>query len=183
MIGTHMADVRPLLPVGAKRPVALRRPCACYESMLGSSSVQDQSSCAVQGCEKMWRTRRSTRGTHQLLFPSQPRFTIENFVILFGVRGKKARTLDAGRSQVNLIASRKREHSRKNRTSSTRLSRVARGVRTWNCSDVAPEMDGRCGAVNEAVKDIRAAPFGPLTRTTPDPKRWHELERPRGGMV
>lgn len=34
-------------------------------------------------------------------------------VILFGVRGKKARTLDAGRSQVNLIASRKREHSRK----------------------------------------------------------------------
>ena len=34
-------------------------------------------------------------------------------VILFGVRGKKARTLDPGRSQVNLIASRKREHSRK----------------------------------------------------------------------
>lgn len=34
-------------------------------------------------------------------------------VILFGIRGKKARTLDAGRSQVNLIASRKREHSRK----------------------------------------------------------------------
>ncbi len=34
-------------------------------------------------------------------------------VILFGVRGKRARTLDPGRSQVNLIASRKREHSRK----------------------------------------------------------------------
>ena len=34
-------------------------------------------------------------------------------VILFGVRGKHARTLDPGRSQVNLIASRKREHSRK----------------------------------------------------------------------
>ena len=34
-------------------------------------------------------------------------------VILFGVRGKKARTLGPGRSQVNLIASRKREHSRK----------------------------------------------------------------------
>lgn len=34
-------------------------------------------------------------------------------VILFGVRGKGARTLDPGRSQVNLIASRKREHSRK----------------------------------------------------------------------
>ncbi len=34
-------------------------------------------------------------------------------IILFGVRGKNARTLDAGRRQVNLIASRKREHSRK----------------------------------------------------------------------
>ena len=32
---------------------------------------------------------------------------------LFGVRGKNARTLDPGRSQTNLIASRKREHSRK----------------------------------------------------------------------
>jgi N6-adenosine-specific RNA methylase IME4 len=34
-------------------------------------------------------------------------------LILFGVRGKNARTLDLGRTQVNLIATRKREHSRK----------------------------------------------------------------------
>ena len=34
-------------------------------------------------------------------------------MILFGVRGKNARTLAPGRSQVNFIASRKREHSRK----------------------------------------------------------------------
>lgn len=34
-------------------------------------------------------------------------------VVLFGVRGKNARTLKAGRTQVNLINSRKREHSRK----------------------------------------------------------------------
>lgn len=34
-------------------------------------------------------------------------------LILFGVRGKNARTLGPGRSQVNLMASRKREHSRK----------------------------------------------------------------------
>ena len=34
-------------------------------------------------------------------------------LILFGVRGKKARTLEAGRRQVNLIGTRKREHSRK----------------------------------------------------------------------
>ena len=34
-------------------------------------------------------------------------------MVLFGVRGKKARTLAPGRRQVNLIATRKREHSRK----------------------------------------------------------------------
>ena len=34
-------------------------------------------------------------------------------VILFGVRGKNARTLPPARSRVNLLATRKREHSRK----------------------------------------------------------------------
>ncbi|MDR0716330.1 MAG: hypothetical protein LBF50_02785 [Azoarcus sp.] len=34
-------------------------------------------------------------------------------IILFGVRGKNARTLAPGRSQVNIIRSMKREHSRK----------------------------------------------------------------------
>lgn len=34
-------------------------------------------------------------------------------LILFGVRGPQARTLAAGRRQVNFLASRKREHSRK----------------------------------------------------------------------
>jgi N6-adenosine-specific RNA methylase IME4 len=34
-------------------------------------------------------------------------------LILFGVRGKNARTLKAGRTQVNFVATRKREHSRK----------------------------------------------------------------------
>lgn len=34
-------------------------------------------------------------------------------MLLFGVRGKNARTLDPGRSQVNYIGARKREHSRK----------------------------------------------------------------------
>ena len=34
-------------------------------------------------------------------------------LILFGTRGKNARTLAPGRSQVNMIATRKREHSRK----------------------------------------------------------------------
>jgi N6-adenosine-specific RNA methylase IME4 len=34
-------------------------------------------------------------------------------LLLFGVRGKNARTLKRGRTQVNLLATRKREHSRK----------------------------------------------------------------------
>jgi N6-adenosine-specific RNA methylase IME4 len=34
-------------------------------------------------------------------------------LILFGVKGKNARTLGPGRSQVNMIQTRKREHSRK----------------------------------------------------------------------
>lgn len=34
-------------------------------------------------------------------------------LLLFGVRGKNARTLTPGRSQVNMIQTRKREHSRK----------------------------------------------------------------------
>src|SRR4029077_15097412 len=34
-------------------------------------------------------------------------------ILLFGVRGTSARTLDPGRSQVNYLSSRKREHSRK----------------------------------------------------------------------
>ncbi|MBI2511287.1 MAG: S-adenosylmethionine-binding protein [Opitutae bacterium] len=34
-------------------------------------------------------------------------------LLLFGVRGTKNRTLKAGRTQVNLLATRKREHSRK----------------------------------------------------------------------
>ncbi len=34
-------------------------------------------------------------------------------LVLFGVKGKNARTLKPGRTQVNLLATRKREHSRK----------------------------------------------------------------------
>lgn len=57
---------------------------------------------------------------------------------LFGVRGKNARTLSAGRRQVNLLATRKREHSRKpdefydiieSCSPGPRLELFARGVR------------------------------------------------------
>jgi N6-adenosine-specific RNA methylase IME4 len=65
-------------------------------------------------------------------------------MLLFGVRGKNARTLDPGRSQVNYIGTRKREHSRKpdeqydlieRCSSGPFLEMFARGVRkgwtTW----------------------------------------------------
>ena len=65
-------------------------------------------------------------------------------IILFGVRGKNARTGEAGRRQVNMIESRKREHSRKpdeqysiieTCSPSPRLELFARGKRrgwqTW----------------------------------------------------
>lgn len=60
-------------------------------------------------------------------------------MILFGVRGKNARTLQPGRSQENIITSRKREHSRKPDeqydlieacSSGPRIELFARGPRT-----------------------------------------------------
>jgi N6-adenosine-specific RNA methylase IME4 len=64
-------------------------------------------------------------------------------LILFGVKGKNARTLAPGRSQVNYIASRKREHSRKpdeqyplieSCSPGPYLELFARGVRSgWDC--------------------------------------------------
>jgi N6-adenosine-specific RNA methylase IME4 len=59
-------------------------------------------------------------------------------MLLFGVRGKNARTLAAGRRQVNYIGSRKREHSRKpdeqyslleSCSAAPRIELFARGVR------------------------------------------------------
>lgn len=59
-------------------------------------------------------------------------------LVLFGVRGKNARTLAAGRRQVNFLATQKREHSRKPDeiypiieacSSGPRLEMFARGTR------------------------------------------------------
>lgn len=78
-------------------------------------------------------------------------------VLLFGVRGKNARTLAPGRRQVNFIASRKREHSRKPDeqygiieacSPGPYLELFARGTRrNWTCwgdeasADYAPSWD------------------------------------------
>lgn len=64
-------------------------------------------------------------------------------MILFGVRGKNARTLPPGRSQENIISSQKREHSRKpdeqydlieSCSPGPYLEMFARGTReSWSC--------------------------------------------------
>jgi len=64
-------------------------------------------------------------------------------MILFGVRGKNARTLAPGRTQVNYLGTRKREHSRKPDeifpiieacSPASRLELFARGSRPgWTC--------------------------------------------------
>ena len=64
-------------------------------------------------------------------------------MILFGVKGKNARTLPPGRTQVNYLSSRKREHSRKpdeqyhlieSCSPGPYIELFARGVRDgWDC--------------------------------------------------
>jgi N6-adenosine-specific RNA methylase IME4 len=64
-------------------------------------------------------------------------------LVLFGVRGKNARTLAPGRRQVNIVTTRKREHSRKPDelydiieacSPGPRLELFARGTRPgWTC--------------------------------------------------
>ncbi len=91
-------------------------------------------------------------------------------ILLFGVRGKNARTLAPGRSQVNYIGTRKREHSRKpdeqydlieRCSSGPFLEMFARGVRpgwtTWgNQADESYEPTWDTYSHNSAA-DKRAA--------------------------
>lgn len=95
-------------------------------------------------------------------------------MLLFGVRGKNARTLDPGRSQVNYIGTRKREHSRKpdeqydlieRCSSGPFLEMFARGVRegwtTWGNQadeDYAPTWETY--AHNSASDRIVANSYG-----------------------
>ena len=84
-------------------------------------------------------------------------------LVLFGVRGKNARTLAPGRRQVNLLATRKREHSRKPDeqyeiieacSPGPYLELFARGTRkgwaTWgNQADdgLSPDLDNVCASL------------------------------------
>ncbi|WP_245345051.1 MT-A70 family methyltransferase [Rhizobium sp. Kim5] len=91
-------------------------------------------------------------------------------LILFGVRGKNARTLDPGRSQVNYLSSRKREHSRKPDeqyplieacSPGPYLEMFGRGVRkgwtTWgNQADENYEPDWKTYGFNSATDRVAA---------------------------
>lgn len=92
-------------------------------------------------------------------------------IILFGTRGKNARTLPPGRSQVNYISSRKREHSRKpdeqydlieSCSPGPYLEMFGRGVRkgwaTWgNQADDAYEPTWKTYGHNSATDRVIAA--------------------------
>lgn len=68
-------------------------------------------------------------------------------VLLFGVRGKKARTLQPGRSQVNLLGSRKREHSRKPDEFYDLIEACSPGPRLELFAKVLEKL-GRAGGIN-----------------------------------
>ena len=74
---------------------------ACCDPGLGIP-VQEQHRVAQD--PKGWRFGRTWRGFY---------FRNVSELLLFGTRGKHARTLAPGRSQVNYMCSRKPEHSRK----------------------------------------------------------------------
>lgn len=91
-------------------------------------------------------------------------------MLLFGVRGKNARTLNPGRTQVNYLGTRKREHSRKpdeqyplieGCSPGPRLEIFARGSRpgwtTWGNQAEEYEPTWKTYAHNSATDGARAA--------------------------
>ena len=84
-------------------------------------------------------------------------------IILFGTRGRNARTLAPGRRQVNLIATRKREHSRKPDEQYAVIEACSPGP-YLELSAAAPARPGPSGATRPAMT---IAPTGTPTPTTP----------------
>src|SRR5271165_6359948 len=67
-------------------------------------------------------------------------------LVLFGIRGKHARTLDPGRRQVNYIATQKREHSRK----PDELYPVIEGCSPWPYAELfarGPRKNWKCWGI------------------------------------
>src|SRR3989475_12304258 len=79
-------------------------------------------------------------------------------LILFGVRGKNARTLAPGRRQVNLLATRKREHSRK-------PDQQLRRARLDLTSNYSPAVCAKVGPPGAIMLMRPMHPHGKLTPT------------------
>ena len=119
-----------------------------------------------------WRKpegRRQRRTRNGLLLPQRHR------AILFGVRGKNARTLKPGRTQVNYLESRKRETHLAGR--STRSSKPAAPAPT---SSFSREVAARVGPRGETRRTVMCPPGRP-TRTTlrrsAMKKSWEAMKR------
>lgn len=82
-------------------------------------------------------------------------------LLLFGVRGKDARTLAPGRSQVNMLQTRKREHSRKPDEQYDVIESCSWGPRLELFS--RGKRNGWCGATRRTKATSR---LGTLTATT-----------------
>jgi len=77
-------------------------------------------------------------------------------LILFGVRRKNARTFAPGQRQVNLLATRKREHSRKRDEQHEIIEACIRDL-MWSYSCAASEKNGRA-TISHAAAARRTAP-------------------------
>jgi N6-adenosine-specific RNA methylase IME4 len=85
-------------------------------------------------------------------------------LVLFGVRGKNARTLGPGRSQVNLLGTRKREHSRKPDEQYEIIELAAR-VHFLNYLDEERVKDGRHGAIRPTTTTLRSGRLTQIIRS------------------
>jgi N6-adenosine-specific RNA methylase IME4 len=84
-------------------------------------------------------------------------------LVLFGTRGKNARTRAAGRRQVNYLATRKREHSRKP-DEIYPVIEACRSALISNCSLAAPTRIGTCGATKPMTPTSRLGKHTHITR-------------------
>ena len=86
-------------------------------------------------------------------------------ILLFGVRGKDARTLAPGRRQVNIIKSMKREHSRKPDETYDVIEACSPGPRLelFGCSRAEDGPAGTFGAIRRTTT-FRRDPRTAITR-------------------
>jgi N6-adenosine-specific RNA methylase IME4 len=84
-------------------------------------------------------------------------------LVLFGVRGKKARTLAPGRRPVNLLATRKQESTLVSQMNFIRSSKRVHPVHFWSYLHVAAAETEKCGAIR---RTRLTSPLGQRTKIT-----------------